>query len=160
MKRIKDIAIAVCISPEVVIILFCLFLYHHYPELYQWIGARVSARADVIKYFCFIPVGLLVLSLKIAFPLLFPGDKEMKILQAWPKYHMLKDRYVISLLFIAGCSVASIAVWALNLPVPDARFIAVIIGSILISCITYALLFFAQIRVKEILLNAGSDGEI
>ena len=27
MKRIKDIAIAVCISPEVVIVLLCLFLY-------------------------------------------------------------------------------------------------------------------------------------
>jgi len=160
MKRIKDIAIAVCISPEVVIVLLCLFIYHRYPEFYQWIGARVSAREDVVKYFCFIPVGLLALSLRIAFPLLFPGDKEMKLLQVWPKYHMLKDRYVISLLFIAVCSTASIAVWALNLPVADARFIAIIIGSILISGITYVSLFFAQIRVKEILLNAGSDSEI
>lgn len=151
MSRLKDIALAVFVSFEFLCLLTVLALYTALPQLFVWIGTRLSGADDRIRYFCFVPVAVLALVVRSSKDLLFPSESDCRLLQEWPKYRMVRDRYFVSVVWAAGCALAGPLIWGLKLPVSDKRFVAAAVAAIAISLVDYGCLFVATLTVREIL---------
>jgi hypothetical protein len=139
------------VSPETVAVLIVVVLHRFVPFPFTWLGSRLSGQNDPIQFLSLIPVGLVGLIVHGRGDLLFPEHPAGRVLQEWPHYHMILDRYWATVLFSGGATLVTVGMWALQIPLNDPTHLAVFLGAILVSLITYLCFLNATISVRRVL---------
>ncbi|MEW6487168.1 MAG: hypothetical protein AB1578_04535 [Thermodesulfobacteriota bacterium] len=150
MNRLKDILVATLVSLEALVLVGSVGVYILAPSCFVWLGARLTQN-EPIKYLALVPVALLVVMVRSAGDLLFPSSVDFTILQKWPDYHMVKDRYLISLVITGACTLVVISIWALSLPLSQALNAFAFVTAIAVALVAYGCFAYATWTVKEIL---------
>lgn len=151
MKRITDILISIFISVEFLVGFLFFLAYQTCPNYFDLLGTRLTQNSDFIKYLTFIPVGLLAIIMKDKKDLLFPDHVSNEILQEWPDFHMIEDRYYLTLFFILVCFLSCGGIWALNFKLSSGLYFAIFIAAVTISVITFVHYHYATIKIRRIL---------
>lgn len=137
------------VSPEMVTALAFLAVLTFFPQLFDILGSKLTGDKDQIKFLALIPVGILGLIIHARNDLLFPSHPFAHVLQEWPDYFMILDRYWFSVLICALCILISVGIWILNIPFNNSRALALFLCAITEPVVTYICFHAATIRVRR-----------
>lgn len=152
MKRILDIIRAFCVSPEVACILLlaiggCVF--------YDWLAdflPHLFLNQDAFKWVAIVPVAPLALTINERQKLLSPDSRLSSWYLEWPEYHMIKDRYFITLVWEIASICVTVSIWLFGLKITDPLVFILFLGGIIVSIVSYCLLLNATIKLKQLLV--------
>jgi hypothetical protein len=152
MKKILDVIGAIIISPEFVFVAgFALVVYLE-PSVFISLAARVSTAKEQINYLSLVPPGIVLVLMKQKDDLLFPEQHPANnLLQEWPQYHLLLDRYWISVMWGILGSLYPLWVWIFQGDLTNYVTFSIFFCSIITSIITALTFFGATITLKRIL---------
>lgn len=151
MKRIWNLFIAITISSETLVTLIYFLLYMCVPQIFQLLGSQIGSNSEPIKFLALVPTVLLGLIIHGRKDLLFPDHHKNNLLQEWPEYYHILDRYWVTVLLCGVCIFLTVGIWALHLPLTEPRWLAVFLCSISISIVTYLTFLNATIQVRRVL---------
>ena len=151
MKRTLGIVGIIIISPEMLAILLLTVLYFSVPQVFIWLASRVSPADEQLKFLALAPLALTGIIISKRNDLLFPEHKESQLLQEWPDYKMILDRYWVCVLFSATCTGVSLGIWLVGLNLKDPVYLAVFMTSLIIPVITFFTFINATISLKRLL---------
>ncbi|MER0043606.1 hypothetical protein [Pseudomonas sp. MGal98] len=152
MNRLKNLTIAIFVSPEFLGFLCVLTFVIFAPEKASNIGEAIRSDEDVWKY---LPALTLIFagatinySFKLRAPLEAPTNK---VLYHWPLYQILVDRVYISLFYGVCSGIASITLWFLGRQLEAHHVAFIFLTATLISGLTALTMLLAIQKLKEIL---------
>lgn len=151
MRRTLGIVGIIIISPEMLAILLLTILYFAVPQVFIWLAFRVSTTDEQLKFLALAPLALTGIIINKRNDLLFPEHKESQLLQEWPDYHLIYDRYWVCLLFSATCTGVSLVIWLIGLSLKDPAYLVVFLTSLIIPIITFFTFINATISLKRLL---------
>ena len=152
MKRIFDIVRAVIISPECVFVAIFTFLVLVKPDIFISLASRVNTTDDLIKYLALVPPTIAVVLMRRKDDLLFPEQHPAyALLQDWPNYYLLLNRYWISVMWGILSSLITLWVWIFGGDLTEYITFSLFFCSIITSIITAFTFFSATITLKRIL---------
>jgi len=151
MSRSRDILASIFISFEFLIALVAALSYSVCSARIGVAAAHLGSNAEKIQWLALIPVALLGLMIASTKDLLFPEGPNSTLLHEWPNYSMVKDRFVLSLVWGGLCSVLSVGIWVFaTIPFSPLTF-TVFAVSIVLSAITFAHYHLATVEIRSIL---------
>lgn len=152
MKRLKDIARLIFISPEALWVVFVVFIYLLFSEWLAILGGQLTTNTDAWKALYALPVVFTGIALNYAGKIRAPlGKEENKALYEWPLYHMVVDRVVISVVLCIASCIGSISIWVFTKELSEARIAGLYIVFLGVSGISTIIMIFAEHKLKEIL---------
>ena len=151
MKRILSIIGIIIFSPEMFAILILIALYFIVPQIFVWIASRVSTADEQLKFLALAPLTLTIFIISKRSDLLFPEHKENQILQEWPNYHMLLDRFWVCMLFSATSAGVSLAIWLIGLSLKNPTYLLAFMISLMVPLITLFTFINATISLRRFL---------
>lgn len=152
MKRTFDILRAVVISPEAVFIAVFALLVNLKPGIFISLASRINTADDLIKYLALIPASITVILMTKKDDLLFPDQHQAYyLLQKWPNYHLLLDRYWICIFWGILCSIPTLSIWIFDGDLTEYITFSLFFCGILTPIITLLTFFTATITLKRIL---------
>lgn len=149
MKKCIDFLRVLIISPEFCVIAFVITGIIIKPEFLLTILAKTNLTSEIIKYFALVPVGLIVLILREVKFVLYPKEDKVNLLQKWPKYYLLKNRFYVSVLYGAVFVLLGLSTWVFTFN-DKTIMVSLLFGSAIGSAIDYWTVYHAHIIVKEI----------
>lgn len=152
MNRIRNLIIALFVSPEFIALLCALAFVTLAPAKASSIGEAIRSDDEIWKY---LPALTLIFagaainySFKLRAPLESPSNKA---LYQWPLYQLLVDRVYISLFYGISSGAASIALWFSGRQLDPSYVTLVFLTATSISGITALTMLLALQKLKEIL---------
>jgi hypothetical protein len=153
MKRIWNLFITVAISLETLVTVGYFLLYMRAPQVFYFLGAQIRGNDESIKFLALVPVTMLGLVIHGRKDLLFPDHPKNNLLQEWPEYYHILDRYWVTVFFGGVCILLSVGIWVLHLPLTNPEWLSIFMCSISVSTVTYFSFLNATIQVRRILSN-------
>ncbi|RLD03645.1 MAG: hypothetical protein DRI32_07075 [Chloroflexi bacterium] len=161
MKQIKDFLYTFIVSPEMIFIsIFGLLLYLS-PSFFIQVAAKLNVAEGIIKPLALIPLGLLSLIIKQKNEILFPDHELNAVLQKWPNYYLITNRYWTCVLFegislmFTGCIWIGIQMYEIDFK--NYVVFALFVGGLVVSIITYLTFLNSTITIKRILFTIGQE---
>jgi len=154
MKRVWEFFKMLILSPEALIVLVFGAALKVSPQTFTKIGSMLSGNKEPIRFLAFVPFVMLGLIMNGKKDLLFPEHEAESLLQQWPEYYLILDRYWVSIIICAVCGITEIIIWALNLPLAKPSVLASFIAAIVVSPVTYLLFHNATIKIRRMLSAA------
>jgi len=150
MKWCLNILRYVFVSPEFLVCVtgaaLCIFL----PDKFVWLSERIGNQAELLKYFGFLPVGLVIYDSTVVKTILMPESDKRNDFQKWERYADFKCGCIVGLVFAVIFGIAGIASfffdWKIPAPFQSAFLLTSIAGAVTVS----TSLYFAQIRIEEL----------
>jgi hypothetical protein len=155
MKRVWEFLKMLILSPEALIVLAFGAALKVSPQTFTKIGSMLSGNKEPIRFLAVVPFVMLGLIIKDKKDLLFPEHAAENLLQQWPEYYLILDRYWASIIICAACGITEIIIWALNLPLTKPSVLASFIAAIVVSPVTYLLFHSATIKIRRILSTSN-----
>lgn len=157
MKRIKNIFLAVVVSPELVVLLFVVGGFVLYPEFLDELGLKIQSDSEVWK---FLPTLTLLfsgaafgLSSKLRAPL---ENASNKSLYEWPLYPLLVDRVMISLWIAVACGAIGLMLWIFGQSLTGAMVGGVFLAATSVSATTALTMLLAHQKLRELIDRYGN----
>lgn len=152
MKRLKNLALTLFVSPEVLSAAATLAFIYFLPNQAGELGKSIRADSEIWKY---LPALTLVLSgsaISTSFKVRAPLENfSNKPLYEWPLYQLLVDRVYISLFFAISSAIAALALWFLGAKLGDVQIAAIFLGSAAVSGTTALTMLLAQQKLRELI---------
>lgn len=124
-----------------------------FPTQLQIVSSWLLDTPEIVKHFALVPSGMAVWTFTENRRLLFPGEKENRILHEWPDYWRLKVYFKVSIAYAVIFAGIGWVVWLLGLKFSEPFGFTLIITAILGSFVVVMSTYFAKIRQEEILLT-------
>lgn len=152
MKRFLDILRAIVISPEM-LFLAAFSLFAHLNQSYIIsIASKTNTNEETIKYLALVPPSIIVFLYMRRDDLLFiDNHPKHNLIQEWPNFHMLLDRYWICILWGILGSVATVPIWIFNGDLSAINIFYLFFSGIITPIISLLTFFSATITIKRIL---------
>lgn len=151
----KDILRFIIISPELVFVLLAFGILSFFPELSDLIASFVFNKSmqweNYLTLFG-VPIMLLISVYKMGDELQNPSnDENRKLLKEWPKYWMIKNRVIFSLIVsMIGATGTLIAwVYAMQMDASLAMKVILVLWSAMLG--SFLSLAYARLTIKDIL---------
>lgn len=157
MKRIWDVLASIFVSFEFLLALFLIFFYVFFEPQISALGMKINAGPDAVKWLSLIPVALLALVFKDYSSLLFPEGPLADSFQRWPRYRMVKDRYVITITFQGISAVVAIWFWITGIDFTNSIHFCLFFGAILLAAVTFIQFFWAKITLRRLLAVSANE---
>jgi hypothetical protein len=157
MKRIWDILTSIFVSFEFLLVLFLILLHSYFEPQIIAFGMKVNAGPDAVKWLALIPVALLALVFKDYLPLLFPEGPMADMYQRWPRYRMVKDRYVITIIFQGAAAAVAIWFWITAIDFTNSIHFCLFFGAIALATVTFIQFFWAKIALRRLLIVSANE---
>jgi hypothetical protein len=152
MKRVIDIVRTFVISPEFLFVAIISLLVYIKPTIFAKLASMVNTADEPIKFLALVPISITVYLMSKKDELLFPEQhSSYKILQSWPDYQMLLDRYWIAITWGIICSLPCLAIWIFSGDLTNYIIFSLFFCSIITSVITALTFFGATITLRRIL---------
>ena len=156
MKTMRTIFRSVVVSLEMLIALGGCALVVFCPSWLAWLSGAIGQQAEVVKYGGLLPAGLVVYDSKVVKGILLPKADKGAILQGWGRYWDLKCACAVGLFYGVVFAVGGLASLLFDWKNPTAYESGLLITSVAGALTTSATLYFASIRVEELLRKHSS----
>lgn len=152
MSRLKNLILALIISPEIALTLAFFLFSSIWPNYAAILGGAIRADTEVWKY---LPALTLVFSgaaINSSFKLRAPLENfSNKSLYQWPAYQLLVDRVYVGLFYGILASVAGIMLWILGGKLNNIHVAEIFLVATLTSGTTALSMLLAQQKLREIM---------
>lgn len=156
MKHILAIFRSVFVSFEFLVCVAGLSIYGLLPEQFMWLGIKISEQAELMKYFGFLPIGLVVYDLKIVKSILMPDSDKRNAFQRWEHYGDFKLGCFVGLFYAVFFAIGGIVSFFFDWKTPNSHSAALLITSMVGALTVAASLYCAHIKI-EVLFRQHSD---
>ncbi len=157
MKRIKNVLIAVFVSPELVVILLIVLGVIYSPNPIDALGKKLRSDSEVWKYMPTLTLlfsgAAFTLSSKIRAPL---ENSSNRLLYEWPLYPLLVDRVIVSLVFAVACGAAGFFLWVLGQSLSPRTVGAMFLAATVVSATTAFSMLLAHQKLRELIDRYGT----
>lgn len=152
MRRVMNLAAALIVSPELIVVLVVVAFLLLTPAIMADLGVAIRADAEVWKY---LPALTLIFSgsaigssFKIRAPL---ENFSNKALYQWPGYQLLVDRVYVGLFYGICSAGASLALWIVGQRLSPELAASIFLAATLVSAVTALTMVLAQQKLRELL---------
>lgn len=158
MKRTLNVIRAIIISPEFVFVAGFALLAYLKPDLFISLASRVNTAKEPVSYLALVPPTIVVILMRQKDDLLFPTQPPISdLLQNWPGYHLLLERYWITVTWGILTSFPTLWIWLFKGDLTEYITFSIFFCSIITSIITALTFFSATIMLKRILSTAAKN---
>lgn len=154
MKALLDYARSLFVSLEFLLLLTVVLSLLVRPDLTELIPSKIHLTSDQSKWLALVPLTLLGLTVKASRNLRLPADDNRSLLQKWPKYSSLQLLANISIFYASLFALFAITGWLASEDWIGAWRPLVLIVAAVGGAITYLSIYFAEVRVNELLREA------
>lgn len=152
MRRVLDVVRAILLSPEFVFAAGLALIVSLKSEIFISLASMVTSVDERINYLALISPAIVAVLIKQKDDLLFVSGHPMAgALQEWPQYHLILDRYWVTIMWCVLCSIITISIWILDGDLSHYIIFSLFFGSIIISLIASLTFFSATITLRRIL---------
>jgi hypothetical protein len=147
MKMLRDLVLAIFVSPEFLIAAAALVLYEVAPSVFRVLGDSLSSRNEAFKWVSLAPAAVLVFTLKCAKDALLPKDERAELLAAWPDFYILKNRVLVGLFYVFATVCATVGVWASGADIKRVSISGAYAAALAINLTAAATVWYASVQV-------------
>jgi hypothetical protein len=144
---LRDLILALFVSPEFVIVAACFAWYEIAPGSFHVLGDSLSARDEAFKWLSLAPAAVLVFALKCAKDALLPKVEGAEALAGWPDFYVLKNRVLVGLFYVFAAVCTTVAIWASGGDISRASLSAVYAGALCVNLAAAATVWYASVQV-------------
>lgn len=155
MKAVLSCLRYIIVSFEFVVCLGGILVYTFWPSQLAWMSQYVGESKEFLKYFCLLPIGLVVYDSKYVKSILFPKSDTKSYLQKWDMYFDFKMGCVVGLIYAICFAVLGLVCFFFDWSLPSAFQSAILLTSIFGSVIVTASFYLHSIKVEEVFRQAG-----
>ncbi len=157
MKRLIRLVGVTFISPEFMVMLLAFLALSNFPDACLFLGKQIGKQADLLKYLCFLPAGLLVYNVKTARVILFPSSDTKKILQSWDRYDCLKMALFVGLVYSILFAFLALLCFSFDWRTPASFQAPLFLGTIAGAFVDSASFYAADLKVEEIFRREANN---
>ena len=158
MKNLKEVILALFVSPEACIILAFSLGAFVYTKPLEFLATKIKDSAEIVKYLALLPVGSMIKVFVDARELLLPQyDDKQRLLQRWPSYWKLKLRFYVAFFYSILFSILGITSWISKWSHLEVLPLALLLCSVIGGAVVYFTIYIARIKEHEIFAEFGRD---
>jgi hypothetical protein len=150
MKVVLSCLRYIIVSFELVVCLSGLFVYVFWPSQLAWISQYIGGSKEFLKYFCFLPLVLVVYDSKCVKSILFPISDIKSYFQKWDMYFDFKMGCIIGLMYAIVFAVSGLVCFFFDWKRPAAFQSAFLLTSILGALVATASFYLHSIKIEEV----------
>ncbi|PYE30288.1 hypothetical protein DFP83_11910 [Idiomarina fontislapidosi] len=143
-------------SFEFAFLLLCLIVYMLSDDFFSQYFPLRSMNDEAIRWVMFFPIGITVWTLKEGVGVLFPSEKNEKILHEWPDYWKLKVHFDVGISNSIFFTIPCIVVWLLDTlnTLAGAWIFTGFAGALSINAFSF---YAAKISLRSALIRLDDD---
>ena len=157
MKVVKEYFVAIVVSFEFVLLATGVLALVICPGKVQVVSSNLVDTPGILKHFALLPSAFAGWVFMESKKLLFPELGKKALLQKWPDYWRLKVHFNVGLVYGFIFAAIGLTVWILGYKISEPVGFVLSLTSVVGGLIVVASVYFARIRVSEILIDVGQE---
>jgi hypothetical protein len=150
MKAVLSCLGYIIVSFEFVVCLGGVLVYMFWPSQLAWMSQYIGGSKEFLKYFCFLPIGLVVYDSKYVKNILFPKSDTKSYFQKWDMYFDFKMGCIIGLMYAVFFAALGLVCFFFNWMRPAAFQSAFLLTSILGAVVVTVSFYLHSIKIEEV----------
>jgi hypothetical protein len=149
--RFKNVVKSLVFSLELLSLIICTIIYIFLPSIFGIIAKQFYFSKDYdLNFLMGLPALCLATSVPLVNSILHASDKKPNLYK-WPDYQLLKDSAILGLVICGISLIAVLSSWVFKSMLLENFLGYIYFTSSLIACISTVSLYFASLKIKELL---------